>query len=453
MSKFERDLTQGSVFKQLVLFAIPFLISNLIQSAYGVADMMILGNFSGTNSISAVNTSSQIIVIITNLATGIGVGGTVMIGQYLGANKKYLINRAISTLLITLFGLGFILGVLTIIFMHPMLTGLKVPADAYAEAQSYLLISVLGVLFIYGYNALSAIMRGMGDSKTPLIFVIVAGVTNIILDFILVGAYHQGASGAAVATIVSQGLSMLLCIIYLKKNDFQFDFRLSSFHMDKKMFATLIKVGIPSGVQHVFTNVSFLFLTAMINEFGGVAAGAAAGIVNKFNAFGLLPSVAVSSSVSAMISQSLGAKKPERVKKAMGYGFILCLSLCAIVFIIANVFPTQIYHLFGADADVLGIGVPYMHIFSFEYVFVGIIIATNAVFMATGNTWVAMVSNLITAFLVRMPVAYLLGRVMGYGVPGVAVAIPTATAVGAIIVVIYYFTGAWKKNRVELNIE
>lgn len=450
MNKFENDLTTGSVFKKLILFAIPFFISSLLQSIYGVADMIILGNFSGPDSLSAVNTGSQLMIIITNLATGIATGGTVMIGNYLGANKKDLINKSIGTLLTTLLFLGVSLGLLTFIFVDPLLNVLNVPEGAFEEAHSYLVISTLGVIFIYGYNALSAIMRGMGDSKTPLIFITISCVTNVVLDLLLVSVLEKGAGGAAFATIFSQGLSMVLCIIYLRKNNFTFDFKPSSFVIDKKILSTLLKIGLPQGIQQVCNNFSFLFLTSMINDLGGVSAGAASGVVNKFNAFAILPCIAISSSVSAMISQNLGAKKYDRIKQVTRIGFLLGLIICAIVFVIANVFTKQIFDLFGGDADMMEIGVKYMHAFSFEYATLGFIVGFNSVFIGYGNGVITLITNLISSFLVRMPVAVLLGKILEFGVVGVGCAIPIATLVGSTIAGIFYFSGIWKKTAVTI---
>lgn len=451
--KFEKDLTEGNVLKQLIVFAIPFFISNLIQSAYSVADMIILGNFAGENSLSGVNTASQLLMIFTNLAVGISAGGSVMVGQFLGAKQKEKINYAISTLLLTLLGLGLFVSTTLLVFRNPILTALKVPENAYVEAKKYLEISLYGLVFVFGYNALSAIMQGLGDSRTPLIFVGAAGVLNIVLDIVLVAVWHKGAEGAALATILAQGLSMIACIIYLKCNDFQFDFSLRSFIWKKEMFVTLMKVGLPTGVQHVCTNTSFLVLTAMINAAGGVAAGAASGVVNKFNAFAILPSVAISSSVSAMISQNMGAGKVHRVKKAAFSGMGLCMIICAVVFTIANVFSVQIFNIFGAEPEVIDIGVKYMHAFSFEYVTLSFIVAFNSVFIGTGNGWISLVTNLLSAFAVRIPVAYLLGTVLGYGVVGVGYSIPIATFCGSSIAAIFYFAGAWKKNRMDNMIE
>lgn len=449
-NKFENNLTNGNVLWQLIMFAIPFFISNLIQSAYSVADMIILGNFAGSNSISGVNTSSQVVLILTNLAAGISTGGTVMIGQYFGAGQKEKINQSISTLLVTLLGLGIFLSLTLLITADGLLFLLNVPAMAYEEAKSYLIINLVGLIFVFGYNALSSIMRGLGDSRTPLIFVGLAGVVNILLDLVFVGALHYGAAGAATATIIAQSFSMIACIIYLKTNDFQFDFKLSSFKWYKDIFTTLMKVGLPTGIQHVCTNFSFLFLTAMINASGGVAAGAASGVVNKFNSFAILPCVAISSSVSAMISQSIGAKKEQRVKETAMYGMRICIVICMIVFTIANVFPKPIFAIFGSDKDVLEIGTKYIHAFSFEYVGLPFIVGMNSIFIGTGNGWISLITNMTSSFVVRMPVAILLGSVLGFGVIGIAYSIPIATIAGALIASGFYFSGVWKKTQVSL---
>ena len=447
-NKFTKDLTKGNLWKQLILFAIPFFISNLIQSVYSVADMMILGHFSGTNSISGVNTSSQVMVIVTNLAVGLATGGTVMIGQYLGSDQKEKINHAISTLLITLAGLATVLSTVLLLLTTPVLNALNTPTEAFPEAKRYLIINLAGLIFVFGYNALSAIMRGLGDSKTPLYFVIIASIVNVILDLILVGIFDTGATGAAAATIFSQGLSMLLCIIYLKKNNFIFDFKLSSFKFNLHSFKVLMNVGLPNGIQQVATNFSFLILTAIINDLGGVTASAASGIVNKFNGFAILPDVAISSSVSAMISQNMGAGEKERVKKATNYGLILCCGISIIIFTIANLFPKQIFMLFGSEPAVIDVGLIYMKAFSFEYVFLPFIVAYNAVFTGTGNGWITLVTNIISSFAIRIPLAFLLGFTFNLGIFGVGCAIPCATFVGSSIAFIFYKSGIWKKNKV-----
>lgn len=448
MAKFTKDLTKGNVWTQLIMFAVPFFISNLIQSVYGLADMMILGNYCGSESISAVNTSSQIAIIVTNLAMGFSTGGTVMIGQYLGAGRSERIKSVIGTLLISLGVLAVVLSAGLIVFADPILSALNVPKEAFADAKIYLLVNAAGLVFVFGYNALSAIMRGMGDSKTPLIFVTIACFLNIALDFLFVGYFGFGTGGAAVATIFSQAVSMFLCMAYLKRNDFVFDFKLSSFTFSKSEFALLIKVGLPTGIQHVATNFSFLLLTGIINDIGGVAAGAASGIVSKFNGFSILPDIAISTSVSAMISQNMGARKEDRIKKATFYGLFLCCCISWSIFAVANIFPKQIFMLFGTDKELMDIGLIYMKAFSFEYIFVPFIISLNAVFTGTGNGWVTLITNTITSFAVRLPLAIYLGRVIGLGVSGVGYSIPAATLAGSLIAFIFYLSGIWKRNVV-----
>lgn len=448
MAKFEADLTKGNVWKQLIIFAVPFFISNLIQSVYSVADMMIVARFSGTNSIAGVNISSQIMVVVTNLAVGLATGGTVMVGQFLGAGRRDKIKESISTLFITLAVLAAFLMILLLIFLNPLLAVLKTPSEAYREAYGYLLVSILGIIFIFGYNALSAIMRGMGDGKTPLEFVVVACVVNIVLDLIFVGIFHWGALGAAIATVISQAVSMISCIYYLMHNEFIFDFQRSSFRFNKELFWTLMKVGLPSGIQLVATNFSFLVLTALINGIGGVAASAAIGIVGKFNGFAILPEVAVSTSVSAMISQNIGAEDLKRSKKATYYGIVLCAGISVIIFTFSQIFPHQIFYLFGAEGDVIQAGLLYMKSFSFEYVFLPFIVGFNAVFTGTGNGWVTLITNLISSFLVRIPLAVYLGTTAGLGIFGIGCAVPCATFVGSFIAFLFYLSGCWKKSMV-----
>lgn len=446
MAKLESDLTKGNVWKQMLLFAIPFFISNLIQSLYSVADLMIVSYFGGTESVAGVNTSSSVIIIITNLATGIAAGGTVMVGQFLGAGQREQIKKSISTLFLTLFGLAMALTVGLLVFAHPLLKVLNTPAEAYAESYGYLVVSLIGVVFIFGYNAVSAVIRGMGDGKTPLYFVIVACIVNIALDFLFVAVFHWGATGAAAATVIAQAVSMISCIVYLIRNDFVFDFKPSSFSFDKEMFATLMKVGLPNGVQHAATNLSFLFMTAMINDIGGVAANAAVGIVGKFNNFALLLQVAFHTSASTMISQNIGAGKMERAKKIM----LCCLALCSVMSMftygIAYFFPEEIMLVFGAEPDVVAEGVVYMSAFRYEYVFVPVIIALNSMFLGNGCGWILLVTNLISSFIVRIPAALYLGFSQGLGLYGIGLAVPIASCVGAIAVVLFYYTKGWRKK-------
>ncbi|MBQ8188400.1 MAG: MATE family efflux transporter [Lachnospiraceae bacterium] len=445
MAKLEKNLTTGSVWKQLILFAIPLFFSNLIQSIYSVADMMIVSHYSGTAAVSGVNISSNIMVIVINLASGISTGGMVTVGRFLGAGERDNIKRSISTLFITLLSLALVVTFGLLVFANPILDALNTPLEAYAEAYHYLVICAAGIVFIFAYNALSAVMRGMGDGKTPLKFVLVSSIVNIVLDLLFVRGFYWGAGGAAFATVIAQAVSVILCVWYLKKHAFVFDFRLSSFSFHKDMFKMVMKVGLPNGVQLMITNFSFLILSAMVNEMGGVAASAAVGIVGKFNGFAILPEVAISNAVSTMISQNVGADNLKRSKQAVRYGFGLCVVISVVIFLIATCCTKQIFWLFGAETAVVEQGCIYMKAFAFEYVFIPFIIACNAAFLGTGNGWITLIIDVFPAFLVRLPLAVYLGVKLNQGLFGIACSVPSATFVGAVIAVSFYFGGYWKK--------
>jgi putative MATE family efflux protein len=359
----EKNLTEGSVAKQLILFALPFMLSNLIQTLYNVTDMLIVGIYSGTVGISGVNIGGQVTFILTNIIIGLAVGGTVVIGQYLGAGDRKGMRETISTLLTFLLVAGIAFTVIMLILSDKVLNLLQTPKESYQQARNYLDVTLMGTIFIFGYNAFAAILRGLGDSKRPLIFVTIACLTNIFLDLLFVGVYGMEARGAAIATVISQAFSMILCIIYLKRSDFEFDFKLSSFKFYKERFAMLMKIGIPISIQNVIVNFSFLVLTTIANSMG-VNASAAVGIVGKYNGFAILPAIAVGSSVSAMVAQNMGAGETERAKKTFYTGFTLAFSVTFVAFIFTQMFPEKILSLFDNNPETIAAGVEYIRTFS-----------------------------------------------------------------------------------------
>jgi len=241
MATFGKDLSEGSVSKQLISFSVPFLISNLVQSLYSVADMLIVGNFSGTAAVSGVNIGSQITHVLTMLVLGFCTGGTIMVSQYMGARDEDGVKETISTLITALLVGGVAITFIMLLLIDPSLRLLETPAESYGEARDYLVITVAGILFIFAYNAFSAILRGMGDSKRPFYFVSISCVTNIILDLVLVAGFGMGAKGAAVATVFSQAVSVILCIIYLRSRNFVFDFHPSSFKINREYLGKILK--------------------------------------------------------------------------------------------------------------------------------------------------------------------------------------------------------------------
>ena len=447
MSTFEHDLTKGNIWKQLVWFAVPFFISNLIQSLYSLIDLIILGHFGGTNSISAANIGGQVLVILTNLAAGLSGGGTVMLGNYLGSKRKDKINGAISTLFITLTVMAAAFMVLLFILKQPLLRLLDTPEEAFSQAEQYLFICTLGLLFIYGYNALSAIMRGLGDSRTPMIFVMIACVINIILDLVLVAGCHLGAGGAAVATVFAQGCSMLFCIIYLKHHDFMFDFKPSSFIIKKEKAIKILKLGTPTAIQNGVTSISFMIITTLVNIIGGVNASAAVGVVAKFNSFAVLPAVAMGASISTMCAQNIGAGKWDRAVKTCKIGTVIAFCISGCIFIVAQTSFEHILRLFNDEPEMLKYGVQYIRTFSFDYLLMPFVFCINGLFTGAGHTAFSMVNNMLSAIVLRVPVAVAFGLVLNLGLTGVGLGGPMASVGAIILIVVFLISGRWKENK------
>lgn len=443
----ERNLTEGSVVKQLIKFALPFMLSNLIQTLYSVADMLIVGNYSGTAAISGVNIGGQVTFIMTSIVIGLTVGGTVIIGQHLGSGDRKGMRECISTLLTFLLFASVIFTVIFLVFSDGILRLIQTPKEAYQQARDYLDITLLGTVFIFGYNAFAAILRGLGDSKRPLIFVTIACVINVFLDLLLVGVFGMEAKGAAIATVISQAVSMILCIVYLKRSDFEFDFKLSSFRFYKERFMTLMKVGIPLSIQNVIVNFSFLVLTTIANGMG-VSASAAMGIVGKYNGFAILPALAVGSSVSAMVAQNMGAGEIERAKKTFYSGFTIAFSITFIVFVFTRMFPEQILSLFDDDPATIAAGVEYIKTFSIDYLIVPATFCLNGLITGSGHTIISSVCGIMSSIGFRIPLAILFGTIMQKGMWGLGLAAPVATFASALILFVFYVTGKWKVNKV-----
>lgn len=445
MAKLENDLVKGSVVKQLILFSLPILLSNLIQTLYSVADMIIVGQFAGAISMSGVNIGSQVTFLITNMVFGLSVGATVLIGQYLGANDRKAIKETIGTLFTSLTILAVVLTVLMLILKNPLLKLIRTPEESFSESSKYFFVTTLGNIFIFGYNALSAVMRGMGDSKNPLVFVGVACVTNIILDILFVALFHWGATGAAVATVISQAISMILCIVFLKKNNFVFDFSKESLRVNKRSLSMIMRIGIPSSIQNVATSASFLFLTALVNTIG-YEASAAVGAVGKLNGFAILPAVAMSSAISAMVAQNLGAGRMDRAKKTTATGMAVAVSISLVIFALVSVFPKGCMRIFTDEQNVISLGAEYIKAFRFDYLIVPFVFCFNGLFIGAGHTTVSLINGMISSIIFRIPASYILGIALNLGLFGVGLGAPVASLASLLFSVVFFLSGKWKKQ-------
>jgi len=457
MSGTQRDFTQGSIARGMIAFSMPFLLSNVLQALYGAVDMWVVGNFSSADEaartaiLSGVNIGSQITHLVAMMVSGLTVSGTVLVGQYVGAKKQKDASETVGTMFTLLGVVGAALTVLMMLLSGPILRLLDTPQEAFSHAQTYLLICLAGTLFIFGYNAVSSIQRGLGDSVRPLIFVGVACLVNVVLDLWLVKGLGMGAAGAALATVIAQAISLLLAGWYLGRNRFIFDFRLRSFRIQREKMRLMIKLGIPSSVQSIIVNVSFLVMTALVNGIGGYIASAAVGVVGKFNSFAILPAVAMSSSVSAFAAQNIGAGQYHRAKKCLGVGIAIALSISLAVFALVQLFPREIIAFFDQHEDTVRSGVEYMRTFSFDYLLVPIMFCCNGLIMGAGHTQFTLLTGATSSILLRIPVAVLFGSVLGWGLTGVGLAGPAASMASLALCVWFVATGRWKRDQTGIR--
>jgi putative MATE family efflux protein len=459
LSNFQQDLTRGSVTKQLLKFALPFLLSNLLQAMYNMADMLIVGWFSGPVGTSAVGIGGNVTILVINLISGLAVGGTVLIAQFIGAQRQEDVKKTVGTMF-TMYGIAAVVLTVIMLILNPyILRLLNAPSESFEEALRYLNICILGNVFVFGYNAVSAVLRGMGNSRHPLIFVAIAAVINVILDLILVGPLGMGAAGAAWATIMAQAISFILSIIYLRRNNFLFDFHPRSFRINKDIAVQLLKIGLPTSLQGTLVSSSFMFLTRLANDIAGIAGSTALSIAGKINSVAILPSAAMQASVSSMAGQNLGAKKPERALKTMFVSMGLAFTFSSIVFAVVNLFSDQIIALFIGSGntdlppDIVKQCIQesrvYIRHISYDYFVVSIIFNINGLAIGAGQTLFSLLNATASSLLLRIPTAWILGIKLDWGLKGVALAAPIAGVGSAIIGIFYLLSGKWRVSSVK----
>ena len=447
MDTIQHDLTKGSVGKLLLKFAAPFLVANLMQSLFGIVDMAVAGAFIGSMGLSALAVSSQITNALGALIFGFSAGGTILVAQYVGAKRHNELVSVIGTMFTSFLVLSvfFTAGMLAI--STPLLRLLNTPEESFAGASAYLNTCLWGTFFIFGFSAISAVLRGMGDSKRPMYFSVIAVLLNIVLALLFVGKFNMGTGGAALATVISQGVSFVLAILVLMRSRFIFDFKLKSFkvHMDK--LRLMVSLGLPGGIQQVLVQCSFLVLTSLINTFG-VSASAVSGIGAKFNGLAILPSLAMMTAVSTMAGQNIGAGRPDRAESSMKMGVKLILPVVALIMLIVNLFPRFILGMFTNDPSDIAIGIHYMRISSIEYLIDVFVFCINGMIQGAGYPKIVMVNAIVTSVALRVPLAYLFSMGFGMDLYGVALATSTSPFGGLIIAYVFYRSGVWRKSGI-----
>ncbi len=447
-NKFQNDLTSGHVSKQLLKFSLPFLGAMLFQALYNVADMVIVGWYEGSIGISGVGIGGQVAVLITNLIIGFTTGGTILIAQYAGAKLFDEQKKTIGTLF-SLYGIFAVVITAVLLPLVPsILDLLQTPVESYAIAKDYLNICISGTIFIFGYNAVSAILRGMGNSKAPLVFVGIAASANVVLDILFVGPIGMGAAGAALATVISQALSLVLSIVYLRRKGFIFDFKLKSFRIYGDKVRLLLKLGLPSGMQNLCVSLSFLILTSLVNSLG-VYSSAAFNIGMKVNSFAILPGIAMSQSIASMCGQNIGAGLYDRAMNTMLVGLRMNLLITAAVGVVIALFPGAIMGIFNADAQTVVEGADFLRLLAADAAISSIVFSFNGLFLGGGHTLATLFNAVLTSIVLRAPMAYFFVNVLGLKLVGVGIAV-TLAPIGGILFGLYFIkSGRWKVNKAE----
>lgn len=438
-------LTTGKIYPALVKFTIPFLLSSLLQSLYGTVDLLVIGNYSDAASVSAVATGSQIMNLITFLMLGITTGATVLIGQFLGAKDYKHVASVIGNSIFVFGGMSILFAGISLVLHSTILQWMNIPPEAAAEANLYTVICSLGIPLIIGYNTVCAILRGMGDSKSPLYFVAVACVVNVAGDMLLTGVLGMGAAGVAIATVTAQGVSFIVGLAYMAKKGIGIPFSKADIRWDTYMAKRIIVLGIPLGVRSVLVNFSFMMITAIINAMG-VTVSAAMGVGDKIVGFAFLPQSSFANAISVMVAQNMGAGQPERAKKATIYGMITCtiIGLCFCIF--AHAAPTMLPSLFTKDLDVQSLCGEYIRAYSYDGVLTSIVFCITSLFTGCGKSTFTLFQDLASTFLMRVPFTYFMSKVAGVTLFQLGLAAPAASVVGIVISLIYLKSGRWKKG-------
>ena len=434
-----KDLTRGSVLSVLLKFSLPFLLSSFLQTFYGLADLFITGQFYGSSTISSVSIGSQLMHMITVIIVGLAMGTTVCISRAVGLKDNKSVSSNIGNT-VTFFSLfSILLTALLILLVNPILKAISTPIEAFNETRNYCVICFIGVPFITSYNILSSIYRGLGDSKSPMIFIAIAGVINIVLDYIFIGLLHMGSSGAALATIIAQALSVVIALVILKKKNNSLSLTKKDLKLKKEVLFPILKIGFPVSLQDGFIQISFLVITAIANS-RGVVVAASVGIVEKIICFLFLVPSAMLSSVSAIAAQNNGAKKDNRSFKTLLYACVITVVFGTVVTVICNIVPYPIMKLFTDEKEVIALGAGYLCAYVTDCIVAGIHFCCSGFFCAYGKSIYSFIHNILSILLIRIPGAYLASVYYPNTLVPMGFAAPLGSLFSAILCIFLFFS-------------
>ncbi|MCR5770363.1 MAG: MATE family efflux transporter [Butyrivibrio sp.] len=436
-AKEKSDFTNGSILKKLIPFMMPILGALVLQAAYGAVDLLVVGRFGTTAGLSAVSTGSQILNLVTFVITQLAMGITVLIARYIGEKTTSQIGKLLGGAAVVFTIIAAALFVVMVVFARSLSVLMQAPTEAVELTSVYVRICGAGIFFIVAYNVLSAIFRGLGDSRSPLIFVAVACVVNVIGDLILVAGFHLDAAGAAIATVLAQAVSVVMAIFLLKKRDLPFTIGKKDFRLNDQCRRFLI-VGLPLAMQEFLTQMSFLALCAFINKLG-LEASSGYGVACKIVNFAMLVPSALMQSMASFVSQNVGAGKEDRAKKAMFTGMGVGVVVGIIVFTCVWLFGDVLTSAFTTDQAVIQKGYDYLKGFAPETIVTAVLFSMVGYFNGHEKTLWVMTQGLIQTLLVRLPLAYIMSIQPDASLTNIGLAAPIATCFGIVLNVIFFF--------------
>jgi len=448
-TKLTKDFTTGSIPRQLFNLMIPFMFSNALQVIYSTIDMIIVGKYVGTAGLSAVSQSSSILNFATMVCLGFANGGQILISQAIGVGKKKETNSIIGTMFTVMFAMGFFFSVAILSAKNIVVKVMNIPPESVAMSYDYLVICGLGMIFTAGYNMVSAILRGMGDSKRPLIFIAIASVVNLVLDILFTGILGWGVAGAAWATILGQAVSFIFSIYYLYRNkeEFGFDFKLVSFRPVKKYVKMIISLGTPMAIQSGFINVSMLYVNSLINSLG-VAESATFGVGVRIDDIMNKISMGIQYAALPMISQNIAAKKLKRAQKVV-YSAWTFSAIFTVIFISMYLcFGKELFMLFSDDTAVHELSSTFISAIIWLFIPFAVMRGTGAFIQGIGNVKFGMVLSILDGVALRIGLSWLFGIYFGFGFYGFVLGYALAPYGYAIPSLIYFISGIWKKRKV-----
>lgn len=433
----ERNLTKGSVFKNIVLFSLPYLLSYFLQTLYGMADLFIVGQFEGVESITAVSVGSQVMHMLTVMIVGLAMGSTVMIGKFIGAGKKEEASEAVGNTVVLFMGVAAALTVGLLMLVHPVVRVMSTPQEAVFDTVRYLTICFMGIPFITAYNIISSIFRGMGDSKSPMYFIGIACGVNIFLDYLFIGGMSLGASGAALGTVLSQTISVITALLVIRRK--KTGISIKKYHLKpcSAVMGQILKIGIPVALQDGFIQIAFIVITIIANR-RGLNDAAAVGIVEKLIGIVFLVPSTMLSAVSAISAQNIGAGKQERAVRTLKYAVMIAAGFGFTVAIITQFVSVPVVKIFTEDAEVAVMGGQYLRSYIWDCMLAGVHFCFSGYFCACGKSGISFIHNSLSIILARIPGAYLASLYFPNNLYPMGLAAPAGSILSDVICVIAF---------------